>query len=104
VSERQLPWRVRAPNSDHATHHVVDDEGYLVALCFGDDDGHDEAVAIATLANRTGDPICADCGEPAACFGSYETEFHPAYACDECCAHGNEDGHCEPVAGEEDES
>lgn len=41
--------------------------------------------------------VCAHCGKPAACFGSYEGR-PTAYACDTCCGHGCEDGHCEPVA------
>lgn len=74
----------------------------MVALCFGEDDGRSEAVAICHAINRSGDPICSNCGEPAACFGSYETELTPAFACSECCGHGNEDGHCEPVEIGED--
>lgn len=38
-------------------------------------------------------PACEYCGEPATCFGAYEGSA-PAYACDECCGHGNEDGRC----------
>jgi hypothetical protein len=48
---------------------------------------------------------CATCGKPATCYGVYEDPSAPAaYACDDCCGHGNEDGHCEPVsaAGVED--
>lgn len=41
-------------------------------------------------------PTCA-CGKPATCFGEYEGGAVDAYACDDCCAHGNEDGHCSPV-------
>jgi hypothetical protein len=37
--------------------------------------------------------VCATCGAPATCFGSYEG--HPAaYGCDTCCGHGCEDGAC----------
>ena len=51
--------------------------------------------------NRT----CA-CGHAATCFGLYE-EGHEdeeeifvdgSASCDTCCAHGNEDGHCAPIA------
>lgn len=41
-------------------------------------------------------PKCAICGKPAACFGKY-AEVPEGYACDECCGHGCEDGHCEPI-------
>lgn len=41
-------------------------------------------------------PLCACCGEPATCFGSYE-QGPEDYACDNCCQHGNEDGHCKPI-------
>lgn len=101
--DRPLPWVVRhgpALVHDDATlsgFTVWDAAGELVCECNGDDQGREEAVAIASAINRAGPKVCANCGEPAACFGSYETEFTPAYACDECCAHGNEDGHCEPV-------
>jgi hypothetical protein len=106
MSERQLPWYVKRPHMiatldgtrEWKQHTVWDDAGHLVAECYGDEDGHDEACAIAELANRAGDKACAHCGEPATCFGSYEDELRPAYACDDCCGHGNEDGHCEPVS------
>jgi hypothetical protein len=40
-------------------------------------------------------PACSTCQRPATCLGVYEVATSaPAYACDECCAHGNEDGHC----------
>lgn len=43
---------------------------------------------------------CQMCGKPAACLGVYENpDNDPAYACDECCGHGNEDGWCNPVEG-----
>lgn len=103
MSERQLPWRATRPKEGSPHHAVVDSEGHLVALCFGEDRGHDEAVAICQLANRAGDPICANCGEEATCFGSYETELTPAYACDECCGHGNEDGSCGRIADDKAE-
>ncbi len=41
-------------------------------------------------------PECEICGKPATCYGEYEGEA-PRHACDDCCGHGNEDGHCEPV-------
>lgn len=37
---------------------------------------------------------CAICGKPAECLGQYDTMEVPAYACGECCGHGNEDGWC----------
>jgi hypothetical protein len=43
-------------------------------------------------------PVCAHCGKPATCIGEYETctgDEQPA--CDDCCGHGNEDGHCRPI-------
>lgn len=101
MSERQLPWHVRTPRDRGAEgftgHTIWDDAGQLVAECFGENSGREEGVAICSVVNRNGDMICSNCGEPATCFGSYETELRPAFACDECCAHGNEDGHCERV-------
>lgn len=42
-------------------------------------------------------PRCAGCGDRlATCRGSYEGAPE-SYACDGCCGHGNEDGHCDPV-------
>lgn len=99
MSERSLPWYVKAPDPPVNRHGIFDAENRLVAECYGDeDDGCTEAIAICSVVNRAGEPICAHCGEPATCFGSYEDSFHPSYACDECCGHGCEDGHCEPVA------
>lgn len=43
-------------------------------------------------------PVCAFCGQTATCFGAYEGHEKDQYACDDCCAHGNEDGYCRPVA------
>lgn len=37
---------------------------------------------------------CVHCGEPAACVGRYESDENYSYACDACCGHGCEDGHC----------
>lgn len=43
-------------------------------------------------------PLCQDCGKkPATCFGAYEGQKPETFACDECCGHGNEDGHCHPI-------
>jgi hypothetical protein len=42
--------------------------------------------------------ICSCCGKPATCLGAYEGATEKTYACDDCCGHGNEDGHCKPVA------
>jgi len=53
------------------------------------------ASAIANALNKTCEPNCFHCQKPATCFGSYEDEYSPGYACDECCGHGNEDGHCD---------
>lgn len=40
---------------------------------------------------------CAHCGKPATCFGKYESNTALVQrACDDCCAHGNEDGWCKP--------
>lgn len=39
---------------------------------------------------------CRECGKPATCYGNYEM-CGEAYACDDCCGHGNEDGWCKPV-------
>lgn len=37
------------------------------------------------------------CSNPAACTGTYEGAEHETPACDVCCGHGNEDGHCRPL-------
>ena len=39
-------------------------------------------------------PKCATCDNPATCLGRYEDMVVPDFACDECCGHGCEDGHC----------
>lgn len=39
---------------------------------------------------------CRECGKPATCYGEYEM-CGEAYACDDCCGHGNEDGWCKPL-------
>jgi hypothetical protein len=42
---------------------------------------------------------CANCPKPAACVGTYEDSEGPlAFACDDCCGHGNEDGFCYRLA------
>lgn len=41
--------------------------------------------------------VCKTCKAPATCLGAYEESENLEYACDECCGHGNEDGHCEPI-------
>ena len=58
-----------------------------------------EALTAETLAAmyRTASATCARCGEPATCLGAYEGAETEQYGCDECCGHGNEDGHCEAV-------
>lgn len=43
-------------------------------------------------------PTCAGCEKrPATCCGYSESETENSCFCDECCGHGNEDGHCEPI-------
>lgn len=46
---------------------------------------------------RANAPKCDNCGKQAACLGAYEDGLE-AYACNECCDHGNEDGHCVMLA------
>lgn len=41
--------------------------------------------------------FCVECGNPATCVGKHEAAEKWSAACDKCCGHGNEDGHCEPV-------
>lgn len=43
-------------------------------------------------------PKCDICGKPASCLGQYDTMPAPAFACDDCCGHGSEDGWCNPLA------
>lgn len=53
-----------------------------------------------TIGERLSRQRCAVCGAPASCFGVYELETpenRRAFACDECCGHGNEDGWCVPI-------
>lgn len=47
---------------------------------------------------RAAIPECEHCGKPASCLGAYEGGPE-AWACDECCGHGAEDGHCVRVRG-----
>jgi hypothetical protein len=47
---------------------------------------------------------CAHCGKPSTCIGLYDACHEtqkPEPACDECCAHGCEDGHCDLRADNE---
>lgn len=41
--------------------------------------------------------LTCDCGAPATCSGQYEGHGGHTPACDDCCGHGNEDGHCKPI-------
>lgn len=42
--------------------------------------------------------VCATCSKPATCVGRYEDEPEPGVpSCDDCCGHGCEDGHCDPL-------
>ena len=40
---------------------------------------------------------CATCGAKAACIGRYEDMDRDEPACNACCGHGCEDGHCDPL-------
>lgn len=42
---------------------------------------------------KLSDMRCAICSGPAACVGRYDADTYDP-ACDACCGHGNEDGHC----------
>lgn len=100
MSDLRLPWHVEPfSGCDPRRHVVVDDNGNVVAQCFGEDDGRTEALAICNAVNRAGDKVCAHCGGPATCFGAYEDGLSPGYACDTCCGHGCEDGHCDQLEG-----
>lgn len=46
---------------------------------------------------RGGAPVCHICGKPATCIGRYDNMKTDEPACDDCCGHGCEDGHCEPI-------
>jgi hypothetical protein len=42
--------------------------------------------------------MCAHCEEkPATCIGAYEGDQIERGACDDCCGHACEDGHCHPI-------
>ena len=41
---------------------------------------------------------CSYCGKPASCIGKADDGHGWAYACDECCGHGNEDSCCYPLS------
>ncbi len=43
---------------------------------------------------------CIHCGNPASCVGKYDNMDGYEPACDDCCGHGNEDGHCEQVTAD----
>ncbi len=63
-----------------------------------DDRKHWLEIVDEALAAAKKEPVCATCGKLATCLGEYEDcTGVEAYACDDCCAHGNEDGHCSPV-------
>lgn len=47
--------------------------------------------------------VCAWCGNPAVCFGAYEDNTEKTYACNECCGHGCEDGHCDMIGDDDDD-
>lgn len=42
---------------------------------------------------RVRDMLCEICEQPACCIGKYDADSYSP-ACDSCCGHGNEDGHC----------
>lgn len=45
---------------------------------------------------------CDICSKPATCVGSYEDMPYPGEpACDDCCGHGCEDGHCDALYDED---
>lgn len=91
VLHHPLPWRIE----DDWTREVTAKDGTIIAKCMT----HARAAAIIATAEKIraelDAPMCDTCGKPATCGGSYEHER--AYACDDCCGHGGEDGHCEPV-------
>lgn len=101
MNDHPLPWYAMAPHAgcdeSEVPYTVWDADGTCICECYGEDDGHNEAVRICWTVNRAGLRECHECGKPATCFGSYEDDLHPAFACDDCCGHGNEDGRCVPV-------
>jgi hypothetical protein len=104
---RPLPWAVNRAHDDWGEEkgiperrtptQLVDANGVLICefTSFDAEDGALEALAICTAINRAGAKICSSCGAKATCFGAYENGTQPAYACDDCCGHGCEDGYCE---------
>jgi hypothetical protein len=47
-------------------------------------------------------PTCEHCSaRPATCRGKYDRMTEYAYACDECCGHGCEDGQCRPLMADD---
>lgn len=50
---------------------------------------------------------CQECGRRSICVGRYEGHGEEGASCDECCGHGNEDGHChqltDPAGADPDE-
>lgn len=87
-----LPWRVE----QDWTHEVTAADGTVIAKCMT----HTRAAAIIALAESIDadhrKPACVYCGAPPACRSASEGDA-PVLACDDCCGHGGEDGHCEPV-------
>jgi hypothetical protein len=73
--------------------NIPDDMVEAVAEAF--DHGRLEAFQEAALTTPL---YCAHCNEAkrAVCVGTYEGEGTKP-ACNDCCAHGNEDGHCEKL-------
>lgn len=45
---------------------------------------------------KVADMLCSICAGHATCVGRYDAHDEDPYepACDACCGHGNEDGHC----------
>lgn len=53
------------------------------------------AATLLTRRDAPQEPRCHICGKSATCIGEYETcTGNEQFACDTCCGHGNEDGHC----------
>lgn len=54
---------------------------------------------VATLMGLRSNVQCAHCeARLATCVGTYDDPENPIVpACDDCCAHGNEDGWCQPL-------
>ena len=58
-----LPWRVHG-DPLAKEFNVTADNGALVAVCFGPENGRDHAVRICQAVNRAGPKVCAHCGAP----------------------------------------